>query len=64
MLVVSSKVTGATVDSYVVLVTSELESDIVFRFWSGGVVELLGRLLENDIEYGRWVLRGGDVSSG
>ena len=36
MLVVSSKVTGATVDSYVVLVTSELESEIIFRFWSGG----------------------------
>ena len=36
MLVVSSKVTGAAVDSKVVLVTSELESEIIFRFWSGG----------------------------
>ena len=59
-----SSVTGAIADSLVVLVSKELEFEVTFLFCVGGIVETSLRLLEKEMIYGRWILKGGDVSIG
>ena len=59
-----SSVTGAIVDSLVVLVSKELESEVMFLFCVGGGVESSLRLLEKEMVYGRWMLKGEDAIIG
>ena len=59
-----SSVTGAIVDSLVVLVMKELESEVTFLFCVGGGVESSLQLLEKEMVYGCWMLKGGDISIG